>query len=38
MIVGGTRTGTVEEGLAAASHKVFLNEITTASQLKNELK
>lgn len=38
MIAGSTRTGTVEEGLADASHKVFSGKISTAAQLKADLK
>jgi hypothetical protein len=38
MIASSTRTGTVEEGLAAAAHNIFVGKITTAADLKNELK
>lgn len=37
MIASSTRTGSVEEGLAAAAHKVFKGEITTANALKQDL-
>jgi hypothetical protein len=38
MIAGSTRTGTVEEGLAEAGHKIFTGAITTAAALKASLK
>jgi hypothetical protein len=38
MIAGGTRTGTVEEGLAEAAHKVFQGEIGDAGALQSHLK
>lgn len=38
MIGSSTRTGTVEEGLAAAAHNIFVGTITTAASLKNDLK
>lgn len=38
MITTSTRTGSVEEGLAAAAHKVFLGNIASAADLKNELR
>ena len=38
MIASSTRTGTVEEGLAGAAHKIFKDEIPTAAALKSELK
>ncbi|MCI0560419.1 MAG: DUF262 domain-containing HNH endonuclease family protein, partial [Nitrososphaera sp.] len=38
MVASSTRTGSVEEGLAEAAHNVFLDKITTASDLKNDLK
>jgi hypothetical protein len=37
MIASSTRTGTVEEGLAVAAHKVFEGEISTTDELKREL-
>jgi hypothetical protein len=37
MIASSTRTGTVEEGLAAAAHKIFLGSIATSEGLKSEL-
>ena len=37
MIASSTRTGTVEEGLAAAAHKIFLGSIATSEDLKREL-
>jgi hypothetical protein len=37
MIAGGTRTGSVEEKLAEAAHKVFTNEITTTAELATDL-
>ena len=38
MIASSTRTGTVEEGLAAAAHNIFIGKITTAGDLKSDLK
>jgi hypothetical protein len=38
MIASSTRTGTVEEGIAAAAHKIFLGQITTAADLKADLR
>jgi hypothetical protein len=38
MIASSTRTGTVEEGLAAAAHNIFVGKIATAANLKNDLK
>jgi hypothetical protein len=38
MIAGSTRTGTVEEGLAEAAHKVFVGEIENAATLRDHLK
>jgi Protein of unknown function DUF262/Protein of unknown function (DUF1524) len=38
MIASSTRTGTVEEGLAGAAHNIFTGAITTAANLKNDLK
>lgn len=38
MIASSTRTGTVEEGLAAVAHDIFIGKITTAVDLKNHLK
>lgn len=38
MLASSTRTGTVEEGLAGAAHKIFKDEIKTAVALKGELK
>lgn len=38
MIASSTRTGTVEEGLAAAAHNIFISTIVTAENLKNDLK
>jgi hypothetical protein len=38
MIASSTRTGSVEEGLAAAGHNIFVDKITTAAHLKSELK
>ena len=37
MIASSTRTGTVEEGLAQAAHKVFSNEIVTTADLIRQL-
>lgn len=37
MIASSTRTGSVEEGLAEAAHKIFNGAITTADALKQEL-
>jgi Protein of unknown function (DUF1524) len=37
MIAGSTRTGTVEEGLANAGHKLFINEIGNAVDLITHL-
>jgi hypothetical protein len=37
MIASSTRTGTVEEGLAAAAHKIFEGTIATTAALKQEL-
>jgi hypothetical protein len=38
MIASSTRTGTVEEGLAAAAHKIVIGTITTAEILQSSLK
>jgi hypothetical protein len=38
MIAGSTRTGSVEEGLADAGHKIYTEVITTTSDLKANLK
>jgi hypothetical protein len=38
MIAGSTRTGSVEEGIADAAHKIFIGEITDASGLYDDLK
>jgi hypothetical protein len=38
MIASSTRTGSVEEGLADAAHKIFKDEIQTTAALKKELK
>jgi hypothetical protein len=38
MIAGSTRTGTVEEGLAAAAHKIYLGEISDANAVYSSLK
>jgi Protein of unknown function (DUF1524) len=38
MIASSTRTGSVEEGIADAAHKIFKDEIPTASALKSRLK
>lgn len=38
MIASSTRTGSVEEGLAGAAHKVFTGKITTVADLKSELR
>lgn len=38
MLASSTRTGTVEEGLAAAANNVFIGKITTAGGLKTDLK
>jgi hypothetical protein len=38
MIASSTRTGTVEEGLAAAAHKIVIGTITTAEILQSRLK
>jgi hypothetical protein len=38
MIASSTRTGTVEEGLADASHKIFNDTITTGKELVANLK
>ena len=37
MIASSTRTGSVEEGLAEAAHKIFSRNITTADDLKRQL-
>jgi len=37
LIAGSTRTGSVEETLAAAANKIYLGAISTAAQLKNEI-
>jgi hypothetical protein len=37
MIASSTRTGTVEEGLALAGHKVFTGEVATTDELKWQL-
>jgi hypothetical protein len=37
MIASSTRTGTVEEGLALAGHKVFTGGVTTTGGLKTQL-
>jgi hypothetical protein len=37
MIASSTRTGTVEEGLAAAAHKIFSGDVATAAALIKEL-
>ena len=37
MIASSTRTGSVEEGLAEAAHKIFSQHITTADDLKRQL-
>ena len=37
MIASSTRTGTVEEGLAAAAHKIYLGSVATSEELKSEL-
>ena len=37
MIASSTRTGSVEEGLAEAAHKIFSQNITTADDLKRQL-
>jgi hypothetical protein len=38
MIASSTRTGTVEEGLAEAAHKIFNENITTGKELTTHLK
>lgn len=38
MIASSTRTGSVEEGLAEAAHKIFTGQIATAANLKEYLK
>jgi hypothetical protein len=38
MIASSTRTGTVEEGLADAAHRIFKDEIQGAAALKSKLK
>lgn len=38
MIASSTRTGSVEEGIASAAHKIFTGAIATVSDLKTELK
>jgi hypothetical protein len=38
MVTNSTRTGTVEEGIAATAHKVYLQQVTTTSALATELK
>jgi len=38
MIASSTRTGSVEEGLAGAAHKMFAGDISSAADLKTELK
>ncbi len=38
MIASSTRTGTVEEGLAAAAHKLYNDKIATAADLKADLR
>ena len=37
MIAGSTRTGSVEEGIAGAAHKIYVRNITTAIGLKETL-
>jgi hypothetical protein len=37
MIASSTRTGTVEEGLASAAHKIFAEQVTTADALVTDL-
>ena len=37
MIVGSTRTGSVEEGIAEAAHDIYTQNITTADDLKEKL-
>ena len=38
MIAGGTRTGTIEEGLASVAHKVFIDEVGDVEGLQEALK
>ena len=38
MIASSTRTGTVEEGIASSSHRIFTKEITNVDELKANLK
>lgn len=38
MLASSTRTGSVEEGLAAAAHKIFKQEIRSCDELKNDLR
>jgi hypothetical protein len=33
LVTGGTRTGSTEESLAEAAHRVFIDEITLTSEL-----
>jgi hypothetical protein len=37
MIASSTRTGTVEEGLASAAHKIFAGQVATAAALAADL-
>lgn len=37
MIASSTRTGTVEEGLALAGHKVFIGDVKTVDELKTQI-
>jgi hypothetical protein len=38
MIASSTRTGSVEEGIADAAHKIYSGDLATAADLKVELK
>jgi uncharacterized protein DUF262/uncharacterized protein DUF1524 len=38
MIAGSTRTGTVEEGIAAAAHKIYAGNVIDAAGMKGELR
>src|SRR5205814_6790720 len=37
MIASSTRTGSVEEGLASAAHRIFADQVTTAAALVADL-
>ena len=38
MIASSTRTGSVEEGIAEAAHEIYIQSITTADNLKKQLR